>query len=235
MLSVLKKYHSAAENLSDTVKKSGDFKIWITLDNPSDSNINQEDKKQVNMVVTPNKTAYEICKELESKMGLCAYQMTLYEVILKGELQRPIHFSEKVLNIVLRWANWPEDDRKSNYLELRKNSKFHEHVERSMKNLTSFTPSMELKFADRKVKSLKSFILELNDTALSVLKIEKHSNVKVKEVDISNCVMYLGCEKKRDINMRWALTFVELNFSKRYFSYFFHQQIILILYLLQNT
>jgi Arf-GAP with Rho-GAP domain, ANK repeat and PH domain-containing protein 1 len=216
MLSVLKKYHSAAENLSDTVKKSGDFKIWITLDNNlSDSNGNQDEKKQVNMIVTPNKTAHEICKEMETQMGLCAHEMTLHEVILNGELTRPIHFSEKVLNIVLRWANWPEEDRKSNYLELRKNNKFHEQVERSMKNLTSFCPSMELKFADRKVKSLKSYTLELNDMSLNVLKAEKNNNIKVKEVDISNCVVYLGSEKKRDINSRWSLTFIELNFSKR--------------------
>uniref|UniRef100_A0A182T275 Rho-GAP domain-containing protein n=1 Tax=Anopheles maculatus TaxID=74869 RepID=A0A182T275_9DIPT len=32
MLSVLKKYHAAAENLSDTVKHSGDLKVWITID-----------------------------------------------------------------------------------------------------------------------------------------------------------------------------------------------------------
>lgn len=32
MLTVLQKYHAAAENLSDSVKKSGDLKVWITLD-----------------------------------------------------------------------------------------------------------------------------------------------------------------------------------------------------------
>lgn len=215
MLSVLQKYHSAAENLSDSVKKSGDFKIWITIDCNSDSCDKQEDKKQINMIVTPLKTAHEICKEMESNMGIGAHQMTLYEVILNGELQRPIHFTEKVLNIVLRWANWPEEDRKSNFLELRQNSKFQEQIGRSMKNLTSFYPSMELKFADRKVKTLKNFTLELNDLSLNLLKTEKNNNVKVKEIDISNCVVYIGSEKRRDINMRWALTFIELNFSKR--------------------
>jgi hypothetical protein len=32
MLTVLQKYHAAAENLSDAVKKSGDLKVWIKLD-----------------------------------------------------------------------------------------------------------------------------------------------------------------------------------------------------------
>lgn len=36
MLSVLQKYHAAAENLSDTVKHSGDLKVWITLDENPD-------------------------------------------------------------------------------------------------------------------------------------------------------------------------------------------------------
>lgn len=215
MLSVLQKYHSAAENLSDSVKKSGDFKIWITLDRNPEINMKQEDKKQVNMIVTPMKTVHELCKEMESHMGVAAHQMTLYEVILNGELERPIHYNEKVLNIVLRWANWPDDDRKNNYLELRPKSKFVEQVERAMKTLPSFTPCTELKFADRKIKSMKPFTLELDGSTLNVLKPQKQVNTKVKDVDVANCVVYLGAEKKRENQMRWALTFVELNFTKR--------------------
>lgn len=37
MLSVLQKYHAAAENLSDSVKHSGDLKVWITLDGDPDN------------------------------------------------------------------------------------------------------------------------------------------------------------------------------------------------------
>jgi hypothetical protein len=215
MLSVLQKYHSAAENLSDTVKQSGDFKIWITIDRNPEIEMKQEDKKQVNMVITPLKTVHEICKEMESHMGMPAYQMSLFEVILNGELQRPIHYGERLLNIVLRWANWPDEDRKDNYLELRPKSKFVQQVERSMKTLPSFTPCMELKFADRKVKSMKPFTLELDGSTLNVLKQQKQTNVKVKDVDVGNCIVYLGAEKKRESQMRWVLTFIELNYTKR--------------------
>lgn len=215
MLTVLQKYHSAAENLSDTVKQSGDFKIWITVDPNPEFNTKQEDKKQVNIAVTPQKTVFELCKELESQMKTSAHEMTLMEVILNGELQRPLHHNEKVLNTVLRWANWPEDDRKTNYLELKPKTKFQEQIERAMKTLPCLTPSMELKFADRKTKSMKLFTLELADTTINVLKAEKSTNVKVKDVDVSNCIAYLGAEKKRDHQLRWALTLVELNFSKR--------------------
>lgn len=215
MLTVLQKYHSAAENLSDTVKKSGDFKIWITIDPNPELNLKHEDKKQVNVAVTPQKTVYELCKELEPQMKMPAHQMTLMEVILNGELQRPLHYNEKVLNNVLRWANWPDDDRKTNYLELKPKTKFHEQIERALKTTPTLTPCMELKFADRKTRSLKSFMLELNDTTINILKIEKTANVKVKEIEVSNCVVYLGAEKKRDSQLRWAMTLVELNFSKR--------------------
>lgn len=214
-MTVLQKYHNAAENLSDTVKKSGDFKVWITLDPSPELNLKQEDKKQINVALTPTKTVFELCKELESQMNLPAHKMTLMEVIVNGELQRPLHYNEKVLNIVLRWANWPEDDRKTNFLELRPLTKFQQQIERAMKNLPTFTPCMELKFADKKTKSMKLFTLEFIDTTINVLKAEKATNVKVKDVDVSNCVAYLGAEKKRDHQCRWALTLIELNFNKR--------------------
>lgn len=189
--------------------------VWITLDPNPEQNTNQEDKKQINVALTPTKTVFELCKELETNMNIPAYKMTLMEVILNGELQRPLHYNEKVLNVVLRWANWPEADRKTNYLELRPQSKFHQQLERALKTLPSLTPCMELKFADKKTKSMKLFTLELTDTMINILKTEKSSKVKVKDVDVSNCITYLGAEKKRDNQCRWTLTLVELNFNKR--------------------
>lgn len=37
MLMCLQKYYAAAETLTDSVKKSGDLKVWITL-NPNPEN-----------------------------------------------------------------------------------------------------------------------------------------------------------------------------------------------------
>lgn len=165
--------------------------------------------------MTPTKTVFDLCKELEIQMNLPAYNMTLMEVILNGELQRPLHYNEKVLNVVLRWANWPEADRKTNFLEMRPKSKFIEQIERALKTLPSLTPCTELKFADKKTKAMKLFTLELTDAIINVLKSEKSTKVKVKDVDVSNCITYLGAEKKRDNQCRWALTLVELSFTKR--------------------
>lgn len=49
--------------------------------------------------------------------------VTLYEVICNETLERPLHPSEKVIETALRWSIWVnEDERKSNYLILKKNT-----------------------------------------------------------------------------------------------------------------
>lgn len=99
MLSVLKKYHEAAENLSD-VKKSGDLRVWIAIDpNPDDT---ESEKLQVNVTFTPLKTVFEVCKELCPKLKTEAYRTTMYEIVCNKDLERPMHYNEKVLDTVLR-------------------------------------------------------------------------------------------------------------------------------------
>lgn len=206
MLTVLQKYHAAAENLSDAVKKSGDLKVWITIDtNPDDET---EEKQQVNVTLTPNKTVWDICKELAPKMKREAFSITLSEVILNKKLHRPLHYSEKVFDIALKWSYWSEADRKNNYLRLRP-TKFMKEVERALKMLPIVSPNKELKFADCKSKSFKSYTLELNDGKITVMKKDKSNMVKVREIDLTKATAYLGCEKKRDFQQRWAITLID--------------------------
>lgn len=212
MLAVLQKYHAAAENLSDTMKKSGDLKVWITIDsNPDDE---AEEKQQVNVTLTPTKTVHDICRELAPKMNREPYTLTLSEVILNGSLQRPLHHSEKVLDIVLKWSYWPEADRKDNFLRLTP-MKFMKEVERALKVLPSVIPNKELKFADEKTKTLKSYTLELTDHKITVMKKEKNQIVMVKEIDLMRTTAYLGCEKKRCFQLRWAITLIEENANNK--------------------
>ncbi|XP_055683346.1 uncharacterized protein LOC129790114 [Lutzomyia longipalpis] len=211
MLSVLQKYHATAENLADTVKKSGDLKVWVTIVGEKNT---PEDKQQVNVSLTPTKTAYDLCKELAGKINLQPHKVTLSEIILNGDLQRPLHHTENVLNVVLRWTDWSDADRKDNYLEVRP-TKFLYEIERALRNLPTVTPNTELKFADCKTKTLKAFTLELMDGKITVLKKEKQVDVKVKEIDLKGVVAYLGCEKKRECQVRWAITLVENSFTKR--------------------
>lgn len=212
MLAVLQKYHAAAENLSDTMKKSGDLKVWITIDpNPDDE---KEEKRQINVTLTPTKTVHDICKELAPKINREAYSVTLSEVILNSTLRRPLHHSEKVLDIVLKWSYWPEADRKDNFLRLAP-MKFMKEVERALKVLPSVIPNKELKFADAQTKTLKSYTLELTDHKITVMKKEKNQIVMVKEIDLTRTTAYLGCEKKRCFQLRWAITLIEENATNR--------------------
>lgn len=206
MLTVLRKYHAAAENLSDSSKKSGDLMVWITIDASPDEK--STDKPQIHIKLTPSKTVNDIYKELAPKMKREAHTLTLSEMILDGALERPLQHSEKVFDIVLKWSYWPEDDRKNNYLLLRP-MKLMKDIERTLKMSPTVALNKELKFADCKTKSLKSYTIELNDRKITVLKKEKNTIVKIREIDLLKVTAYLGCEKKRDFQLRWAITLIE--------------------------
>ncbi|XP_058127167.1 uncharacterized protein LOC131290618 [Anopheles ziemanni] len=227
MLAVLQKYHAAAENLSDAVKHSGDLKVWITIDCdiPPEHDVQAvvnsgapEEKPQVNVDITPVKTASDVCKELANKTKYPWYKLTLYEVIANGALIRPIHYSEKVLEIVVRWTYWDEVDRKNNYLTLKPTTTLND-VYRTIQKAPVLTPTMELKFADRKTKPLRSFQLQLIGRGLVVLKkIEKKDKgfEELLKIDLSRMTAYIGCEPKRDrSSLRWAITLVDNDFKKR--------------------
>uniref|UniRef100_A0A182W429 Rho-GAP domain-containing protein n=1 Tax=Anopheles minimus TaxID=112268 RepID=A0A182W429_9DIPT len=230
MLTVLKKYHAAAENLSDAVKHSGDLKVWITIDcdnTPEEesslrvvgqNSAGREDKAQVNVDVNPTKTAADICKELAAKTKHPWYKLTLYEVIANDALIRPIHYSEKVLEIVVRWTYWDESDRKNNYLTLKPTTTLND-VYRTIQKAPVLTPTMELKFAERKTKALRNYQLQLIGRGLVVLKkMEKKDKgfEEMMKIDLTQMTAYIGCEPKRDCtSLRWAITLVDHSFKKR--------------------
>ena len=58
--------------------------------------------------------------------------MHVHEVVLGGALERPLHHSEKLLDVTLRWGSWPETDRHDNYLLL-KSSLFYQEVGPSLR------------------------------------------------------------------------------------------------------
>ncbi|XP_055526314.1 uncharacterized protein LOC129719022 [Wyeomyia smithii] len=232
MLKVLQKYHAAAENLSDSVKHSGDLKVWITIECEGDGTGNdesgggggtqierEEEKTQVNVTITPTKTASDICKELAAKAGSQWYRLTLYEVIGGGSLIRPVHYSERALEIVLRWTYWDEADRKTNYLSIRPTSTLND-VYRHIQKAPVLTPTTELKFADRRTKTLRSYKLQLIGREIVVLKRadkkDKSTYEEMMKIHLGRVHAYLGRETKRDQSrLRWAITLVEHDFKKR--------------------
>ncbi|XP_058063484.1 uncharacterized protein LOC131213459 [Anopheles bellator] len=225
MLEVLQRYHAAAENLSDAVKHSGDLKMWITIecDNSPDEKQNNntpnaEEKQQVNVDITPTKTASDVCKELASRTVYPWNKLTLYEIVLNGALVRPIHYGEKVLEIVVRWTYWDEADRKNNYLTLRPTTTLNDAY-RTIQKSPVLEPTMELQFADQRTKALRSCQLQLMKHTLVVLrKFDKKDKgfEKLCTIDLTRVTAYIGCEPKRDkSSLRWAITLVSKDFAKR--------------------
>ena len=70
--------------------------------------------------IGPQKTAFDVCRELGDKVGCPPHELCLEEFDLLGSLERPLHHSEKVLEVVARWGYWDTEDRKDNVLILRK-------------------------------------------------------------------------------------------------------------------
>lgn len=141
-------------------------------------------------------------------MSLQPFAVTLFENILNGDMRRPLHFSERVFDHVIRWSYWPEADRKHNFLQLQPIG-YMRDVQRALRNLPIVSPQRELKFADCKTKSFKSYTLEIENGRLTVMKQDKNTFVKVREIDLRRATAYLGCERKRDIQMRWSITIIE--------------------------
>jgi len=61
-----------------------------------------------------------VCQELAEKTNLPPHELCLEEYTLSGVLERPLHYNERVLEVVARWGYWDSDDRKDNVLILRK-------------------------------------------------------------------------------------------------------------------
>lgn len=106
-------------------------------------------------------------------MKCAAFELQLEELVLNDNLRRPIHYSEKVLNVVLRWGYWDEADRKDNCLVLTSMDKYKTFD----KPTNSLIVSEELKFADNKTKQFKNYIFKFEQAKLCYYKEAKSVSV----------------------------------------------------------
>ena len=73
--------------------------------------------------VHPTMTAEEVLKYVVTKAELDANKhWGIFEVICGRELQRPLHYSESVLDVTLCWGAWPDEYCRDNYLCVKENS-----------------------------------------------------------------------------------------------------------------
>ncbi|XP_065160617.1 arf-GAP with Rho-GAP domain, ANK repeat and PH domain-containing protein 2 isoform X2 [Atheta coriaria] len=190
MLNVLKKYSNSPQGPVN-VKSAGDFRVWVYLYN--------KDGKDFNIAVGPNKTAYDILCELSGQVNLLVHELVLEELVLNDNLTRPIHHSEKVLDVVMKWGFWKDSDCKDNCLILNNISKYWEYLNDNNEPL-----SAELKYADNKTRSLKSYKFEFQQAKLTYYK-ERQTNNMLGQWNIEDIFIYFGSEPKR--NSPFAITF----------------------------
>lgn len=101
--------------------------MWVYLDTRSSGNC-------VCVEVQPNMTALEMthCVIREAKRiegdNAASESLFLHEVILGGLMERPIHHSEIMLEVTLKWGQWSESDRRENYLVLKSNTFYDESL-----------------------------------------------------------------------------------------------------------
>ncbi|XP_014480433.1 PREDICTED: arf-GAP with Rho-GAP domain, ANK repeat and PH domain-containing protein 1 isoform X2 [Dinoponera quadriceps] len=197
MLEVLEKHH--VSNSGPRAAPSGDLKIWIY--------ILSRNEKCVNVTIGPQKTAFDVCRELAEKANLPAHELCLEEYTLSGALERPLHHNERVLETVARWGYWDPEDRKDNTLVLKKDRLYKDIVPLVKPPMTI---SGELKFADTRTKNLKTYLFEFSQAKLCCYK-DKVCSVKLHEWKIEDIVWYLGHEPKRNPQMGWSITFIMKN------------------------
>lgn len=193
MLQVLEKCMKSPQGPVNT-KASGDLRIWVYLYN--------KEGQTFNIAIGPQKTAYEVLVELSTKKNLEVHELQLEEHVLNDNLVRPIHHSEKVLDVVLRWGYWDEPDRKDNALILSPVSKYWEYIQDK-----PLPVSGELKYADCKTKTFKGYTFEFAQAKLSYYK-DKTCSCKLGSWNIEDMLWYLGHEPKRNPQSNWTITFI---------------------------
>ncbi|XP_026747515.1 arf-GAP with Rho-GAP domain, ANK repeat and PH domain-containing protein 2 [Trichoplusia ni] len=182
-------------------RAAGDLRTWVYVaDNTTCYQIS----------LTPNKTSSDVCIELCEKAKSESHLLMLEEVICNESMRRVVHIDEVVLDVVLRWSYWDEDDRKNNYLLVKRNKILHDME--AMRQTTSVCG--ELRFASESMKSFKMHMFEVQNKRLCYFK-DKQGSHKIEEWKVKDVLWYVGHEPKRNPQSRWAITFIPRNKQKR--------------------
>lgn len=121
--------------------------------------------------------------------------------------------------LFFRWTYWEDADRRNNYLAIRPTTTLND-VYRHIQKAPGLTPTTELKFADRRTKSLRTYNLQLIGRHIVVLKRtdkkDKGTYEELMKINLAKVHAYIGRETKRDqTSLRWAITLIENDFKKR--------------------
>ncbi|XP_013389585.1 arf-GAP with Rho-GAP domain, ANK repeat and PH domain-containing protein 1-like [Lingula anatina] len=140
--------------------QAGDFMIPIYIGDKSGT---------CHMVKVPaSMTVEELLSEIMIVAKLRPGNWGIFEVICDGQLERPLHFSEKPLPVTFRWSHWGEEDGRNSYLCVKPNVIYEQLEQVFNPHISSFS---ELRFSDK--KRFNKFFFEFSQSNLSYYKDSK--------------------------------------------------------------
>ena len=195
------------DNISNHGRNSGDMRLWVHIDSKASG-------RSVCLAVHPNMTAHEMAKAAVTSVpeGRDVEQYMLYEVVLQGQLERPIHHQENILDVTLKWGSWSEQDRMDNYLLLKKTNPFYQAaLPLATPHVTAF---MEAKFSlgsphisGFKTSGFKKFKFAMSKASIVCSK--DVAGVEMASWPIEDVWWYFGCERSRRPPHRLNVTFFD--------------------------
>lgn len=167
----------------------------------------------VSIAVTPKMTAQELQVRAlrKSKFKGDPSDFILHEVILGGQMERPIHYNEQIYEVTLKWWQWSEEDRRDTYLLLKRNVFWEDALPCAVPPLSVFGEAM---FSDNtrssKASNFKKFQFSMNNAKLTRSKELKNGTMsELDSWDIEKIIWYFGCEMRRQAPFNFNITFIE--------------------------
>ncbi|KAK2155340.1 hypothetical protein LSH36_242g03022 [Paralvinella palmiformis] len=163
-----------------------------------------KDGQVFTLKVTSSTTAAELLKQVLQKCSLRTYKdVAIFECICNEELERPLHGSEKVLAVTLRWSKWPRELCKDNMLCVKEN-----HVYPNIELV--FDPHTalfsELKYCEK--KGFKKYCFEFSHMQMSYKKDSRSTSI-LCSWNIEDLTVYLGIQQKRNPPTNWGFSFIK--------------------------
>ncbi len=145
----------------------------------------------------------------QTRLKESAEKLAVFEIVCEDQLERILHYSDIVLGVTLSWVKWSQEYSKHNYLCVKQN-KVYEQILPHITEQTPITIFSELKFAERNWKNFKKVLVEFIGAKLSIYKDEKGEK-SLGQWNIEDITWYLGSEKKRSLNNKLTITFIDRN------------------------
>jgi len=203
MLEVLEKINFPTPT---SMKRSGDIRMWIYIESRTSGDC-------VSLILHPSLTAGEALRRAGDESNIPHEKldkMFIHEVVLGGSLERPLHHSEKMLDVTLRWGTWNENDRHDNYLLLKTNQFYLEALPCAIPPLSVFA---EVQFSENKPKSkFSTFLFSVAKANITYYKEEKNGiPTELGAWPVEDINWYIGSEPKRGAPFNLNITFIPKN------------------------